>query len=257
MVIDMKLEFCGKSDIGQKREINQDMLGMYQKEDAGLFVAADGMGGHTDGEKASRLVVAQLADWWKDFSPDMYEYEFRKMIAAIEQTIEYANEKIYKNYNRNGICGTTVVVLFIYQNRYAVVYAGDSRCYLGGSHGNFLWRKEKWEQLTTDEVWENQSCLSRAERKMKNHPNMGKLVNGVGIRKEIRCRVITDIILPDAVFLLCTDGLYKFCSDRLLRACVQTDWMSPEPAVDKLIEKVYKNGADDNITVIIVKCQKE
>ena len=88
MVIDMKLEFCGKSDIGQKREINQDMLGMYQKEDAGLFVAADGMGGHTDGEKASRLVVAQLADWWKDFSPDMYEYEFRKMIAAIEQTIE-------------------------------------------------------------------------------------------------------------------------------------------------------------------------
>ena len=92
---------------------------------------------------------------------------------------------------------------------------------------------------------------------MKNHPNMGKLVNAVGIRKEIRCRVITDIILPDAVFLLCTDGLYKFCSDRLLRACVQTDWMSPEPAVDKLIEEVYKNGADDNITVIIVKCQKE
>ena len=144
MVIDMKLEFCGKSDIGQKREINQDMLGMYQKEDAGLFVAADGMGGHTDGEKASRLVVAQLADWWKDFSPDMYEYEFRKMIVAIEQSIEYANEKIYKNFNLNGICGTTVVVLFIYQNRYAVVYAGDSRCYLGGSHGNFLWRKDKW-----------------------------------------------------------------------------------------------------------------
>lgn len=252
----MRLEFFGKSDIGKKREINQDMIGMYQKDDAGLFVVADGMGGHTNGEKASQMVVELLADWWDSFSPVVYEYEFRKMLSAAEQVIEYANKRIYEEYNRNGICGTTVVVLFIYQNRYGIIYAGDSRCYMGLCHKNILSRGRKWEQVTIDEVWENRSDLSRKERKMKNHPNRGKLVNAVGIGKEIRCRIITDVILPDTLFLLCTDGLYKFCADKQLRECMKRskDRKSIECAIDKLIEEVYGNGADDNISMIIVKC---
>ena len=254
----MRLVFLGKSDIGQKREVNQDMIGMYQKDDAGLFVVADGMGGHTNGEKASQMVVAQLADWWDSFSPKIYEYEFRKMLSAVEQVIEYANKRIYEEYNRNGICGTTVVVLFIYQNRYGIIYAGDSRCYLRHCHKGLFSQGGKWEQITTDEVWENRSDLSRKERKMKNHPNRGKLVNAVGIGKEIQCRVITDTVLPDALFLLCTDGLYKYCADKRLRDCIRKskNRKDLEQSVDKLIEEVYRNGADDNISLIIVKCLK-
>lgn len=255
----MRLVFFGKSDIGKKREVNQDTIGMYQKDDTALFVAADGMGGHTNGEKASRIVVAQLEDWWDSFSPGIYEYEFLKMLSAVEQVIEYANKRIYEEYNRNGICGTTVVVLFIYQNRYGIIYAGDSRCYLGYPHKGLLSRGGKWEQITTDEVWENCSDLSSKERKMKNHPNRGKLVNAVGIGKEVRCRAITDVILPNAFFLLCTDGLYKFCADKLLWDSIKKckDRKSMERAVDKLIEKVYENGADDNASMIIVRCLQE
>ena len=244
----MRLEFAGKSDIGKKRESNQDAFCVYQKEDAGLFVVADGMGGHINGEKASQKIVAELSNWWNSFSPVLFEYEFRKMMLSVEQTIEYANKCIYTELNRNEICGTTVTTLFIYQNFYGVIYAGDSRCYL--SQGR------KWEQLTVDEVWENQSNISNEERMMKNHPNRGKLVNAIGTKENIRCRMITDTISADTKFLLCSDGLYKFCTDRFIKNIMKKcrDEKSMEQAIEKLINRVYKNGASDNISIVIVKC---
>lgn len=247
----MRLEFAAKSDIGKKREINQDAFCVYQKDDAGLFVVADGMGGYTNGEKASQKVVEELTNWWKSFSPVLFEYEFRKMLQSIEQTIEYANKCIYTELNKNVICGTTVTVLFIYQNLYGVIYAGDSRCYLS--------RKRQWQQLTVDEVWENQSNISDGERMMKNHPNRGKLVNAIGTKESVQCRMITDIVSAESGFLLCSDGLYKFCTDRLIRSALKKcrSKKSMEHAIDKLIEKVYKNGANDNISIIIVKCFDE
>lgn len=247
----MKLEFAGKSDIGKRREINQDAFCLYQKEDAGLFAVADGMGGCANGEKASQKVVAELSNWWNSFSPVLFEYEFRKMLISIEQVIEYASRSIYMEFNKDEICGTTVTVLFIYQNLYGVIYAGDSRCYL--SQG------KKWQQVTVDEVWENQSNISFGERMVKNHPNRGKLVNAVGIKENIQFRIITDTLSYDTGFLLCTDGLYKFCADRFLKKAVKRcrDKRGMEQAIDKLIERVYKNGANDNISIVIVRYQIE
>lgn len=252
---EMRLLAAGKSDIGRKRETNQDAFGMYQKEDAGLFVVADGMGGYADGEKASQMVVTELENWWKDFSPVLFESDFRKMIASIEQTVAHANEMIYEKYNRKSICGTTVVVLFLYQNFYGIIYAGDSRCYLCEGRGIFLWQGKRLRQLTVDEVWENQSNLNYQERISKDHPNRGKLVNAVGIKKEIRCRVITDMISSDTVFLLCSDGLYKFCSDKFIEKCMKKGRYGQEleKTVDELIGKVYEKGAGDNVTVVMVK----
>lgn len=247
----MRLEAAGKSDIGLKREINQDAFCIFYSDEAGLFAVADGMGGHVNGEKASQRVIGELSRWWHSFLPESYGFEFRKMLEAIEQVIEYTNGCIYTEYNQKEICGTTVTVLFIYKNSYGVIYAGDSRCY--------LYQKKRWEQITIDEVWENQSNISDAERAMKNHPNRGKLVNAVGVKKNIQCRVITDMILPDAVFVLCSDGLYKFCTDRFMRNCIKScrDKSEMEQAVDKLINRIYQNGAGDNISVVIVKCFEE
>ncbi len=255
----MRILSAGKSDIGRKRENNQDAFGMYQQEEAGLFVVADGMGGYDDGEKASQMVVSELANWWNDFSPVLFGADFRKMTASIEQTVAHANEMIYQEYNRKGICGTTVVVLFVYRNFYGVIYAGDSRCYLRRQGNPFLLRATNLKQLTVDEVWENQPDLNRKERMMQKHPNRGKLVNAVGIRKEIQCRVMTDVILPDTVFLLCSDGLYKFCPESLIGKYMKKsrNQKEIENTVDKLIGEVYENGAGDNVTVVMVKCADE
>ena len=244
----MKLTATGKSDIGLKREINQDAFCIYQKGDIGLFAVADGMGGYTNGEKASQKVVEELGNWWDLLSPGLYDFDFRKMLTAIEQVIEYANKYIYMEYNQNEVCGTTVTVLFIYKDLYAVVHVGDSRCYLK--------QGRKWEQVTIDEVWENQSNLGSKERMMKEHPNRGKLVNAVGIKENVYCRVITNEIKPDTIFLICSDGLYKFCTDRFMKKCLKKvrEQQSATQAIDELIRKVYSNGARDNVSVVVVKC---
>lgn len=244
----MKLEAAGKSDIGLKREINQDAFCSFYNGEAGLFAVADGMGGHTDGEKASRIVMEELGRWWHSFTPESYGFAFRKMLGAIEQAIEYANHCIYTEYNRGEICGTTVTVLFIYRDSYAVMYAGDSRCYL--SYGR------KWKQITVDEVWENQPGIEKKECMMKSHPNRGKLVNAIGIRENSYCRVVTDILRPDTVFLICSDGLHKFCADRYIKSCIRKvrNGKNAEWAVDELVREVYANGAGDNVSAVVVKC---
>lgn len=244
----MRLEAAGKSDIGLKRQINEDAVCVFYNNEAGLFAVADGMGGHANGEKASQRVIEELGRWWDSFSPESYGFEFQMMPAAIEQAIGYAGRCIYTEYNQKETCGTTVTVLFIYRDFYAVIYAGDSRCYLG--HGR------KWKQVTVDEVWENQSSLGSKERRMKNHPNRGKLVNAVGIRENSYCRVVTDTIRPDTIFLVCSDGLYKFCTDRFMKSCTRKvkDRQSAEWAADELIRAVYSNGAGDNVSVVVVKC---
>lgn len=247
----MRLEFAGTSDTGRKRKINQDAYCMYRDGDSGLFAVADGMGGYTDGEKASQTVIAKLADWWNSFSPALFGYEFRKMLRSLEQSIEIANRDIYRMWNKQSICGTTITALFIYRDLYGVVYAGDSRCYLS--------RGWKWKQITIDEVWENQSSITDSERRQKEHPNRGKLVNAVGIREDVRCRTVMDSILPDTIFLLCSDGLYKYCKDSFIKCCVRRckNLQALERSADRLVGKVYQNGAGDNISVVIVKCCEE
>lgn len=244
----MNLYAFGKSDIGKVRNINQDAFGIYQREDAGLFVVADGMGGYADGEKASQAVVAELSKWWDSFLSAKFGNEFQRMMTAIEQVIQYANDIIYKKYNQNGVCGTTATVLFIYKNCYGIVHAGDSRCYL--SQGN------KWSLLTVDEIWENQSHISARERMRQNHPDRGKLVNAIGVGEYVRCRIITDVVPTNAIFMLCTDGVYKFCEDRVLKKYARKckDKGSQEEAVERLTDIVYKNGAKDNMTIIAVRC---
>lgn len=246
----MKLEFAGKCDIGQRREVNQDSFCTCQRDDAGLFVVADGMGGYANGEKASQKIVAELSNWWNSFSPVLFDYEFKRMILSIEQVIEYANRCIYMELNRSDICGTTVTILFIYKNLYGILYVGDSRCYCRHCR--------QWRQLTVDEVWENQSNISDRERMMKNHPNRGKLVNAIGIKDSVQCRIITDKIFDNTNFLLCTDGLYKFCAERHIRNALRKcrDKQSMKQEINALISKVYKNGANDNISIIIVRCME-
>ena len=246
----MILNVVGQSDIGREREINQDAFGAWQSDDAGLFVVADVMGGHADGEKASQLVVVELLNWWNSFSPVLFEYNFREMLSSVEMTVEYANTLIYDRFNHNDICGTTVTVLFIYHAQYGIIHVGDSRCY--------MLRSRCWKCLTVDEIWENQNNLSIAERNMLNHPNRGKLINAVGVKKYVSSRIVTDVLQKNIVFLLCTDGIYKYCSDRDLKRCVKMcrKDANMKLAGEKMVDLVYNNSARDNLTFIIVKCSE-
>ncbi len=243
----LKIDYTGISDIGKSREVNQDALAMFTAGETGVFVTADGMGGHFDGEKASRTIVREITEWWQHFNEKQYESDFQKMLLSLAQTVEFANKEIYEKFNQGKICGTTVVALLLYKGNYGIIYAGDSRCY--------LYRKKKLKQLTVDEVWENQPGLSVSEKSDVSNPNRGKLVNAVGIKPSLQYRVLTDKTACGDVFLLCSDGLYKTCEERHIEQYISKcrSHEKTEISAEKMLQEVYKNGAGDNVSFVIVR----
>ncbi len=243
----VKIDYTGICDIGKSRKINQDAIAMFSAEETGVFVAADGMGGHTDGEKASRIIVSEVTKWWQHFNEKQYESDFQKMLLSLVQAMEIANLEIYEKLNQGKICGSTATVLFLHKGNYGIIYAGDSRCY--------LYRKKKLKQLTMDEVWENQPELNLSEKNNASHPNRGKLVNAVGINPSLRYRVLTDKIVCGDVFLLCSDGLYKVCKERHIEQYISKcrNHAKTEISAEKMLQEVYQNGAGDNISFVIIR----
>lgn len=241
------MEYVGISETGLIREMNQDAILMHTDSRMGLFAVADGMGGHSHGEWASRCIMMELEVWWKQFQATAYENDFRRMTLSIKQAVEQANRKIYTNYNRMEICGSTIAVLLLYQNQYCILYAGDSRVYQYQGNGLRL--------LTIDETWENQAGLSPEERKDFLNPNYGKLVNAIGTRKTMRCRMLTGLWEDNNSFLLCTDGLYKFCTNKELKYYMKKSRKTDnlENVCYQIRDIVYRNGAGDNVSYIIVR----
>ena len=241
------MEYAGICDIGKKRSINQDAILMEANDNIGLFVVADGMGGHSNGELASQCIVTELTKWWIDFSEEKYENDFARMMYSIQQRVEEINNIIYKKYNQNAVCGSTVVILFIYKTQFGIIYIGDSRVY--------QYKCRKFKQLSRDDVWENQVGLSIQEKRLKWKTHQGKLINAVGTNRNISYHVITNEYEAGMLFLLCSDGLYKFCDDKQLKY-----WMKKGKKVkdikllcEELRNIVYKNGADDNVSIIFIR----
>lgn len=240
------MEYRGICDIGLERTMNQDAIFMAADGDIGLFCVADGMGGHSHGERASREIVDTLALWWKEFQESAYDYDFSRMMYSLNQVVEKANRAIHRMTEGRQISGSTVVVLFICQERYGILSAGDSRIYLCD------WARVR--QLTVDEVWENQVNLNLNSRVKKQHPNRGKLVNAIGIAEDVRITSSTDQSRGGMTFMLCSDGLYKMCSDRFIaRTLKECRRGALDVIVSKLLRKVYEGGAKDNISIVLVR----
>lgn len=234
------------SNNGKSRTVNQDSIFAGCHNDAGLFVVADGMGGHSHGEWASRYITEKLCEWWQNFVPEKFGRDFKKMVLALNELLEQINREIYYQFNKEEICGSTVVLLFLYQNYYGIIYAGDSRAY--------LLQGRKFCQLTTDEVWENQPNLSETEKRERWGSCHGKLLNAVGIRKELQCRLFTNQTKKNAIFLLCSDGLYKDCPERCIKKYMEKARKprNMQRSGDALLDVVLNGSAKDNVSFILV-----
>lgn len=249
----MRLIVEGISDIGQKRTVNQDAIFIHCEEtrQLGLFAVADGMGGHIGGEKASRAITEGLKEWVDCFSLGDYDDDFTRMLRSLQNKLLQINGQVHKTYGRKEVCGSTCVLLFIFREQYGILYAGDSRIYLhaGG----------KLKQLTRDDVWENQQeikeCYSKTE--VLRHPDYGKLIKAVGATDELVLTVKTDRLRGGESFLLCSDGLYKYCEERILKKVMRKlEENRMRQSVERLLEEVYRRGAGDNVSLILVQCRK-
>lgn len=247
----MKIRYFGICDVGLKRKVNQDSILMLQNpaKEISLFVVADGMGGHADGELASKAIVNHLDLWANDFQAEQFEGDFSKMVVSLHNIVGQANKFIYEEYNQNQVCGATCVLMFVYKEQYAVLNAGDSHIYLK--------RDGKIESIMVDDVWENQPGVmdSMTPEEIEKHPNFGKLTNAIGTDALSSLTEKIDTLRADDVFLLCSDGLYKYAPfDKITASMEVAKTEDLQQLCVDMVLSTHAKGAKDNTSVILVVC---
>lgn len=254
----MRLISDGFSETGIRRNLNQDAIGIFTEEDQGLFLVSDGMGGHSEGERASREVQTACQDWWErhlERCQEGDEPDFAQTVRELKEVLAAASRKIWEETNQKEICGATVVLLWIWKSSYALLWSGDSRCYVARP-----WLLgTKVRQLTIDDVWENQpeqqGQYSREE--LLSHPNFGKLVQAAGVSENFVCTAQTGTVDGKSLFALCSDGVYKYMApgslEAALKAAVRGDDF--EKQFQKIRDAVYGNQAPDNLSCVFVKVE--
>jgi PPM family protein phosphatase len=246
-----------ESDQGLVRTNNQDAaytffansLSDERKPQFGLFIVADGMGGHQLGEKASalalRVVTSQVLQ--KIYTPllnDEDDTGDRPTIAeALIHAIQTANEKILKYVNGSG---TTTTAMIVMGNLAHLVHVGDSRAYL-------ITNKEI-EQLTRDHSLAQRliELGQLTQEEAKDHPQRNVLYRAIGQMAEIEVDTLTRRLQPGVQVLLCSDGLWGWVSDEEIFDVVNST-SHPQEACEKLVALANTNGSQDNITAVIFK----
>ncbi len=248
----MRLYHDGICEDGNREGVNQDAIAMFQKGDSGLFLVADGMGGHSRGERASHELQRACTDWWRWYEgakiPDPKEVE-----RELKQMLSQANQVIWDETEEGQLCGSTVVLLWISGKQYRIFWCGDSRVYM--AQQEFV--QVKVRQLTVDDVWENQPRIAGnlTKQEMKVHPDYGKLVRAVGVDRNLACSSRSGGLKRTTFFLLCSDGVYKYVREAELERVIRSMFRnsSIKKGLNEIKWLVYQNQAPDNFSCIIVK----
>ena len=251
----MKLQTCSFCDIGMEREINQDCVFCGADENHILAAVADGMGGHENGEAASGFLCERLKEWWRLYRASESPLPFSDAVLALEKVIAECNARIFSSVPEHVISGSTIVLLWIEGERWALLSAGDSRCYLM-KRGIF---KERLYQLSVDDVWENQEEIRRryTSKERKSHPDYGSLTKAVGADLYLSCQKKEGKLKSKSVFLLCSDGVYRYCEETILKKALKdmAAGKNMKLCLDRIFQTVYQKGAPDNVSALAVSVQ--
>lgn len=250
------LRIAAQTDTGRVRANNEDSF--YVREDKGLLVVADGMGGHASGEVASRIAVDIIRDYFDDaagtkafvgdFDPDCLEGTNRLAAA-----IRLANMAIFdaaQSQAKYAGMGTTIAAVLIQDNRMGIAHVGDSRVYLA--------RAGELAQLTDDHslVAEQLKREMISPEEAREAENRNILTRALGIAAEVRVDLHEMTLADGDRILLCSDGLSTMVSDDEMLAVVQAA-ENLGNACEKLIGMANDHGGRDNITVVLVEIRKK
>lgn len=244
-----KIDSYFRSDIGKKRDNNEDYSKSYEpptfrelNQSGRLYVVADGMGGHQQGEKASSFAVETLLKFYYEAPEIPPEKRLNDIIKQINlKLVEYSE----KNLPRGEKTGTTLVVAVIRQGKFLVANVGDSRAY--------LIRDGKIKQITRDHSFVAEmvraGTLSEAEaRESKYRSRLSRSVGGAA-DLEVDIHPPTRLRRGD-IILLCTDGLTGHVSEKDI---LQSVHGSAKDIAERLISLANERGGADNITASVIK----
>ena len=229
-----------ESHTGKVRTVNEDSL--VARPEQGLWAVCDGMGGHENGQWASRAIAESL-------NAAVLCGDFDKDASAAALALHDANRGIYDEAVSRGISmGSTAAVLLIEDSRFAALWVGDSRIY--------LLRAGALHQLTRDHTqvadMVERGLLAREDA--RGHPMAHVLSRAVGVQPKIDVDVVIDEVQAGDIFLLCSDGLTGPVADGEIAA--ELKGAVPQSAAHRLVELCLSRGAPDNVTVVMVRCDE-
>ncbi|MGX5217163.1 PP2C family protein-serine/threonine phosphatase [Pseudomonas segetis] len=230
-----------RTETGKVRARNEDaFLAMPER---GLWVVADGMGGHQNGALASRLIVEQLAELPHECALEERLKHVRKCLHELNRRL--GQELTVTAARPDAIIGSTVVALLIDGERAACVWAGDSRCY--------LWRGSRLYQLTRDHSLAQQLIDEKkiTTEQARFHPGSHALTRAIGAYEDLQLETIELDVFPNDAFLLCSDGLYQSLSADSISA--QLNLSSPHLAISRMFDQVLDGPARDNLSAVLVR----
>jgi protein phosphatase len=251
----MKIISFGISDLGQKRNLNEDSY--FVSDELGLYLVADGMGGHRAGDVASstavEIIAGHIGSWLEgekdgaSISSDVTVVdEDNVLINAVRKANDRLCEMSQQNNALSGM-GTTIVGLLHTQGKAHVVNVGDSRAY--------RIRNDLILQLTTDHSWVGEqlqrNLISEDEARLHRWRNI--ITRALGNREDVEIDVSKHDIEPGDCFVLCTDGLSGMLTDEEILDIVKDAGDDMEEACRNLVAQSNEKGGLDNITVVLVK----
>lgn len=255
----MKFQSAGKTHIGRKRKINEDRI--LLSDNLGLFVIADGIGGHNAGDVASQMVVEILEDYWKKLregSPPLFIRPFEKGTSHVAKhminSISLSNAIVYeaKKRPRFDKMGSTVTALLVDGDQLWLANVGDSPAY------NFT--GGELVQISEEHSLEReQKALgigSGAGGSSGNRTFRNILTRAIGLEEKIAVFISSLKPATGDVIVLCSDGLTKNTSKKNISAILSDNSLSLSRKTEALVEEANLGGGDDNISVILLEVLK-
>jgi PPM family protein phosphatase len=241
----VRLLHAARTDVGMIRSGNEDNFAVSASGDRGLFIVADGMGGHAAGEVASEMAVQTVE---RELT-GVRDLEDRASADKVKDALRKANRNIHDRtiteVDKQGM-GTTASVLLVSDKKYLIGQVGDSRVY--------LLRDGALQQLTKDHsyVQEQVDAGFLTPEQARYHPYSNVITRCVGASPDVEPDVYQGAVRVGDLFLVASDGLTGMVDDRRLQALLMSR-AEPERKVHSLIAEANGRGGLDNITAIVVQ----
>jgi serine/threonine protein phosphatase PrpC len=222
-----------------------------QTEPFGLFVVADGMGGHANGQEASRMTIESI---FLDLAPRLTQQEVPddELTALLQQAVQSANQKLYRqNQQDHSDMGCTMTAALVAGDEAHICNVGDSRTYL-------LKPGSELQRITVDHSIVESLVAAGVIQKddVYTHPKRNQIYRSLGEKEVIEIDAFRQRVAPGDKLLLCCDGLWEMIRDNEIEMILSQNEDLPQASA-KLIEMANEHGGVDNITAIVVKVTEQ
>ena len=254
----MRVRFSGASDVGRKRNHNEDAV--YLPSDTRLAIVADGMGGHACGEVASGVAVGTIVDYFHqtaDIQPITWPYkvdrDLRSDVNRMMIAVKLANLEIYERAQKEARLkgmGTTVVAIYFLDDTVIIGHVGDSRVY--------RYRDGRLTQLTEDHSLINDYIKMKrvTAEEAESWPHKNVIVRALGMKENVAVDVITEAPRIGDCYLMCSDGLSGMLNDAQMAHIIRMS-SDLDAAVDALVRGANEEGGSDNISVVLARIEPQ